>query len=109
MTIDDILNLPLSSNPQEQVRDRVARTLNEFLERGENSSYTECAIFQFRTPEHKVTNKTEDLIKCLVLESINFPPFPCDTGKRLIENDADFRYCIINGREKFKVWKQCNG
>ena len=93
MTLNDILNLPLANNPQERVRDRVARVLNEFLERGESSSYTECAILQFQTPGHKVTNSTEDLLPCLILESINFPPF---VGIDAIKNDADFRRHILH-------------
>ncbi len=93
MTLDDILDLPSASNPKERVRDRIARILNEFLECGEMTSYTECAIFQFRTPEHKITNSTEDLIKCLVVESINFPPLD---REKAIRNDADFRRYILH-------------
>ena len=109
MLLDEILDLPVKGQHGVLVRDQVARIMNEFYEAGDKSAFIVCGIFPFRSPGFRVTNSTEDLLKGLVLESINFPPFPYEAEAQEIETDADFRYYIIKGKEKFRAWKQCNG
>ena len=108
MLLDDILDLHIAEQPDLQVRDIVARTMNDFLDLGDDSTFTVCAMFLFKSPGFRVTNKTEDLIQGLVVTGINFPPLHGDIVYDYIKTDADFRKYIISGQQKFLSSVQCN-
>lgn len=78
MLLDEILDLEDQTKDGQKIklRDRIAAVLNYQLKIGDfDSSFLFAGILLFKCKGFPVTNKTEDLIKCLMVEYIQFPPY----------------------------------
>lgn len=76
MILDQILDLMTNENPPRKLREYVAHCVNIQYEQGDFTSAMPFAgILFFRSPGYRVTSSTEDLVKCLVPEWLQFPPY----------------------------------
>ena len=100
LLLDMILELPLKHGSKEKLRDEVVRFVNhQYAIKDFWTCQLFAGILPFRCNGFPVTSKTSDLVKCLVPELIQLPPY-CDNADCPVESVSDFVSLIF---DKFHV------